>query len=85
VRAVCQREVEAVRLELARERTRRRGLEQEKERLEAMVIQATRTNGEEGGMLIDLGDYTSPRGVLSTEGGKFSEDAISYHDCNFLP
>jgi hypothetical protein len=60
-------------------------LEQEKERLEAMVIQATRTNGEEGGMLIDLGDYTSPRGVLSTEGGKFSEDAISYHDCNFLP
>jgi len=85
VRAVCQREVEAVRLELARERTRRRGLEQEKERLEAMVIQATRTKGEEGGMLIDLGDYTSPRGVLSTEGGKFSEDAISYHDCNFLP
>ena len=85
MRAVCQREVEAVRLELARERTRRRGLEQEKERLEAMVIQATRTNGEEGGMLIDLGDYTSPRGVLSTEGGKFSEDAISYHDCNFLP
>ncbi len=74
-----------MRLELARERTRRRGLEQEKERLEAMVIQATRTNGEEGGMLIDLGDYTSPRGVLSTEGGKFSEDAISYHDCNFLP
>ena len=85
MRAVFQREVEAVRLELARERTRRRGLEQEKERLEAMVIQATRTNGEEGGMLIDLGDYTSPRGVLSTEGGKFSEDAISYHDCNFLP
>ena len=85
MRAVCQREVEAVRLELARERTRRRGLEQEKERLEAMVIQATRTKGEEGGMLIDLGDYTSPRGVLSTEGGKFSEDAISYHDCNFLP
>ena len=85
MRAVCQREVEAVRLELARERTRRRGLEQEKERLEAMVIQATRTKGEEGGMLIDLGDYTSPRGVLSTEGGKVSEHAISYHDCNFLP
>ena len=85
MRAVCQREVEAVRLELARERTRRRGLEQEKERLETMVIQATRTKGEEGGMLIDLGDYTSPRGVLSTEGGKFSENAISYHDCKFLP
>jgi len=71
-----QREVEAVRLELARERTRRRGLEQEKEKLEAMLIQATRAGGSAGGgMLIDLGDTSTPRGSVKSQeerGGKGS-------------
>jgi hypothetical protein len=58
-------DLEAVRLELARERTRRRALEQEKEKLEAMLIQASRTGGSSGGgMLIDLGEIASPRGLL---------------------
>ena len=63
--SASKRELEAVRLELARERTRRRALEQEKEKLEAMLIQASRTGGSSGGgMLIDLGEIASPRGLL---------------------
>jgi hypothetical protein len=63
--------VEAVRLELARERTRRRGLEQEKEKLEGMLIQATRArDGGKRGMLIDLGGAgSSPRGLLASPRG----------------
>jgi hypothetical protein len=60
--------MEAVRLELARERTRRRALEQEKEKLEGLLIQATRAkDGGKGGMLIDLGGAgSSPRGLLAS-------------------
>ena len=63
-----QRELEEVRLELARERTRRRGLEQEKEKPEGMLIQAARAGGSSGvGMLIDLGEIASPRGLLAKD------------------
>ena len=63
-----QVELEAARLELARERTRRRGLEQEKEKLEGMLIQASRAGGSSGGgMLIDLGEIASPRGLLAKD------------------
>ena len=62
-----QREVETVRLELARERTRRRGLEQEKERLESMLIQVTRAGCAVGGggQIKDMGDISSPQGLPS--------------------
>ena len=71
--ALHQREVETVRLELARERTRRRGLEQEKERLESMLIQVTRAGCAVGGggqKIKDMGDIASPRGLPSAGASK---------------